>query len=352
MIDSLSFPNGDTPQQVAVDSTTHRIYVAASTSSGESTLYVLQDGTNSAAPAITSANNTTITVGTHGTFTVTATGEPTPSLSESGTLPGGVTFTDNGNGTATLAGTPAAGTGGTYTFTITANNGVSPNATQDFTLTISPAAANHLAFATQPSNTTAGVVDPAATVEVLDQYGDLITSDNSDQVTLAVASGPGGFAGGSTTATVNGGIATFSNLLLDTAGSYTLSESATGGLSGANSNSFTVSAAAADHLAFGTQPSNTTAGSAISPAVTVQVLDKYGNLLTADNSDQVTLSISSGPGGFAGDNTVTTTVSDGIATFGNLTFDYGDADHCQGSPILCRKQHDPGDGQPRSRDLR
>ena len=52
-------------------------------------------------------------------------------LTETGALPPGVTFTDNGDGTATLAGTPT--TGGTYPFTITANNGVAPNASQSFT---------------------------------------------------------------------------------------------------------------------------------------------------------------------------------------------------------------------------
>ena len=59
-------------------------------------------------PAITSATSTTFTVGTAGSFTVTTTGFPTPTLSETGALPSGVTFTDNGNGTATLSGTPTA----------------------------------------------------------------------------------------------------------------------------------------------------------------------------------------------------------------------------------------------------
>ena len=63
---------------------------------------------------------------TAGTFTVTTTGFPTAALSETGALPTGVTFVDNGDGTATLAGTPAAGTGGTYVLTITAANGVVP----------------------------------------------------------------------------------------------------------------------------------------------------------------------------------------------------------------------------------
>ena len=91
------------------------------------------------APAITSADNTTFMVGTHGTFTVITTGYPIPTISKIGGLPSGVTFSDNGHGTATLAGTPAAGTSGDYVIEITASNGVLPNATQDFTLTVVPA---------------------------------------------------------------------------------------------------------------------------------------------------------------------------------------------------------------------
>ena len=55
-------------------------------------------------------------------------------LSETGTLPSGVTFVDNGDGTATLAGT--ATVAGTYPLTITASNGTAPDATQPFTLTV------------------------------------------------------------------------------------------------------------------------------------------------------------------------------------------------------------------------
>ncbi len=47
-----------------------------------------------------------------------------------------MTFTDNGDGTATLAGTPAAGTSNVYAVTITASNGITPIATQSFTLTV------------------------------------------------------------------------------------------------------------------------------------------------------------------------------------------------------------------------
>ena len=106
-------------------------------------------GGSGQAPGITSANHTTFTVGSAGSFTVTSCGYPKPSLSESGALPSGVTFTDDGDGTASLSGTPAAGTGGTYPFTITASNGVGSVATQLFTLTV-----NNSAAITSPGLTT------------------------------------------------------------------------------------------------------------------------------------------------------------------------------------------------------
>jgi large repetitive protein len=90
------------------------------------------------APQITSANATIFWVDSPSSFTITTAHDfPTATkLTENGALPSGVTFVDNGNGTATLAGTPAPGTPNDYDFTITASNGVSPHATQSFTLTV------------------------------------------------------------------------------------------------------------------------------------------------------------------------------------------------------------------------
>ncbi len=67
-------------------------------------------------------------------FTVRTTGAPTPTLMSSTLVPG-VTFTDNGNGTATLAGTNSV-TPFTYDFTFTATNSAG-TATQMFALTVS-----------------------------------------------------------------------------------------------------------------------------------------------------------------------------------------------------------------------
>jgi len=89
------------------------------------------------APAITSANATTFTVGVAGSFTVTTTGTPTPTVNAGVVaFPAGVNFVDNGNGTATFSGTPAFGSVGAYNATLHAQNIVPPQATQTFTLTV------------------------------------------------------------------------------------------------------------------------------------------------------------------------------------------------------------------------
>jgi hypothetical protein len=94
------------------------------------------------APAITSDATGSFKVGTAGTFTITTTGIPTPSLSLIGAQPSWLSFVDNTDGTATLSGTPDADSDLSYTFTITARNGVSPNATQDFTLSVTQTPTN------------------------------------------------------------------------------------------------------------------------------------------------------------------------------------------------------------------
>ncbi len=85
-------------------------------------------------PVITSAATATSIVGAAFSDTVTTTGDPAPALTETGALPAGLTFVDNTNGTATISGTPAAGSGGSYPITITATN-ASGTTTQAFTLT-------------------------------------------------------------------------------------------------------------------------------------------------------------------------------------------------------------------------
>ncbi len=91
------------------------------------------------APTISSPATATAMVGTSFSFMVTDAGNPVPSFSESGALPTGLTFVDNGDSTANFTGTPAAGTGGVYPLTITATNGAG-SVTQAFTLIVDQAA--------------------------------------------------------------------------------------------------------------------------------------------------------------------------------------------------------------------
>jgi len=58
------------------------------------------------------------------------------SFSETGSLPAGLTFTDNADNTATIAGTPATGGTGTYTVVVHASNGLGAQATESVTVVI------------------------------------------------------------------------------------------------------------------------------------------------------------------------------------------------------------------------
>ena len=88
--------------------------------------------TGNVAPIFASPNSLICTVGSACNFTfLTQAGAPASTFSIAGALPSGVTFA-----TPSLSGTPAAGTQGTYTITVTAANGNAPNATQIFTLIV------------------------------------------------------------------------------------------------------------------------------------------------------------------------------------------------------------------------
>src|SRR5207245_7207467 len=85
-------------------------------------------------PAIVTGTSATATVGSGFNFTVRAKGFPAPTLTETGAIPQGLTWTDNGDGTATLAGAPGVAQGGVYKLTFTAAS-VIGTATKSFTLT-------------------------------------------------------------------------------------------------------------------------------------------------------------------------------------------------------------------------
>jgi uncharacterized repeat protein (TIGR01451 family) len=104
-----------------------------------------------------------------------------------------------------------------------------------------------LAFGQQPTNVHINTaISPAVTVLVEDQNGNLLSSSNAS-VTLSQYSGPGSGLNGVLTASAVNGVATFSSVWLNTAGTYQIG-AASSGLEGSVSNSFVVSAPAVPDL--------------------------------------------------------------------------------------------------------
>ena len=183
---------------------------------------------------------------------------------------------------------------------------------------ITPGAPVALAFAQPPTNTTAGLIlAPAVTVQILDANGNICTG-NTSSINLAFSSNPAGATlGGSAGLPAINGVATFSTLVITRAGNgFTLGATGAGTLP-ATSASFNIIPAAANRLVFGQQPSNTVAGSAMAPAMTVRVLDAFDNICTGDSST-IALALSVNPTGAQLGGTFSTNALAGVATFNGL----------------------------------
>ena len=276
----------------------------------------LQQPSNASAGA-TIAPAVTVAIEDSNGNTVTGASNPVTVALTSGTgLAGTLTVTPQ-NGVATFS-TLSVSNAGTYTLAAT-TPGLTPATSTGFTISAAgggtpPPAATKLAFSQQPSNASTGAtIAPAVTVVVQDSNGNTVTTA-TNPVTLVLGGGTG--LAGTLTATPQNGVATFNNLSVSIAGTYTLSASSTG-LTSATSNNFTISALALipAKLAFSQQPSSTLTGTTITPAVTVVVEDSNGNpVTTASNAVTIALTTGSGLSG-----TLTATPQNGVATFSNLS---------------------------------
>jgi hypothetical protein len=182
-------------------------------------------------------------------------------------------------------------------------------------IVVSPAAAAKLVIHTQPAATaTAGqVLGTQPVIDEEDAFGNLETGDHSTVVTASPSAGAAQLVGA--TATVTGGVATFTELADDTAGTVSFRFTG-GGLTAGPSTRLAVSPVAAK-LAIQTQPSATaTAGQPFATQPVIDLEDQYGNLETGDNNTIVTASLNHGTGQLQG--TITATVSGGVATFTDL----------------------------------
>jgi hypothetical protein len=223
----------------------------------------------------------------------------------SGTLAGTTTVSTNASGQAVFSNLTEHVAGN---YTLNASAAGLGGTTGAFT--VDPAAAAKVSFASQPSSTTAGKTLSPVSVKVTDAFGNAISGV---QVSLAVSSGS---LNGTLSATSNAqGLAVFSNLSKNTAGTFSLKASVSG-LTAVSSSLFTVSPAAAAGLAFvKTPPASVTAGSTFSPVV--QLVDQYGN---AVKTAGVSVSVQVSSGALVGTVTMKTN-SSGQAVFSNLAED-------------------------------
>jgi hypothetical protein len=173
-------------------------------------------------------------------------------------------------------------------------------------ISIVAGAASKLLFATEPpTNGTAGTAF-GAVVQVEDAYGNLATASTA---AVTISSTPAGVSGTLAANAVNG-VATFSNLVFTTAGSYTLSAASTG-LPSANSSSIAIAGVPSKLVFTREPPSSGMTGTALGAVIYIE--DANGNLVTTSTA---AVTISSTPAGVSG--TLTVNAVNGVATFSNL----------------------------------
>jgi adhesin/invasin len=172
------------------------------------------------------------------------------------------------NGLVSVVAT-ANGTIGTYSVVVSRSSD-----SVSFTLTNGTGLPASLTFTQQPTNTTAGSTISAVKVRVADAANNSISGK---AVTLAAQGGPGPLMGTLTAVTDGNGIATFSNLQINTVGTYTLQASLTG-VSPATSTSFQITAASSTTItATGGSGQSTTVTTAFPSQLSATVKDAFGN---------------------------------------------------------------------------
>ncbi|HET7449750.1 MAG TPA: invasin domain 3-containing protein, partial [Gaiellaceae bacterium] len=240
-----------------------------------------------------------------------------------GTNPGGGTLSGTktvsaSSGVATFSTLSIDKIGTGYTLTAAAT-GLTGATSSTFNITVG--APSKVAFVQQPTTATStATISPSVTVAIQDALGNTVTSSTAS-VTLAIGTNPGGGTlSGTTSVSAVNGVATFSTLSIDKAGTgYTLTASSTG-LTGATSSTFNINIGAAAKLAFVQQPTSATAGAAISPAITVAVQDAGGNTVTS-SSASITTAIGTNPSSGTLSGTKTVSAVSGVATFSTLSID-------------------------------
>ena len=291
------------------------------------------------------AQAATLTVTSPGTITTDS--RPGITVSINGSTTGDTVLLSLQGGGGTLSSTGTGGSSGGNNTVVTSGDGVyiftSAHITKPgtaYTLTaavtagpdtgttgtsaafmVTPGAAAKIVLGQQPTATPSGArISPAVSVLVEDADGNLVSTSSAPvAVTLSGTPTAGGSAALSGTTPVNavGGVATFSDLRVDKAGTaYTLNMTSAG-LTPTASTTFAVTAGAAAAVAFVQQPSGAASGASITPPITVQVVDAASNPVSGV---AVALALTAGTGTLSGGATQLTDGT-GTATFAGLSVD-------------------------------
>jgi len=211
------------------------------------------------------------------------------------------------------------GSGSAYTLTATSVPVFTPATSSGFLI---GTAVNHLVFTTQPGGGAAGAVwagQPVVAVE--NSLNQIVATDNLTLVTLSIGTNPAGgtlFCSSGLTRQVINGVATFFGCSINLASGslYSLTATSSPVATPATSAGFLIGTTG-NHLAFTTQPGGGAPGAAWSVQPVVAVQNSLNQVVTADNTTLVTLSIGTNPAGGTVNCTsgLTRPVISGVATF-------------------------------------
>jgi len=286
------------------------------TAGAASKLAFVQQPSNTLAAASISPAVTVAVQDASGNTVTTSSASITVAIStnpSSGTLSGTKTI-NAANGMATFNNLSIDKAGSGYTLRATSSP-LTQATSLTFNITL------RLAFTIQPSNATAALsISPAVKVAVQDAGGNTVTS-SSASITVAIGTNPSsGTLAGTKTVNAVSGVATFSSLSIDKTGTgYTLSASSTG-LSGATSSAFNITAGTAVKLGFTSQPGGAYKGTTFTQQPIVAVQDVGGNTVLS-YSGNVTIAIGTNPAAGILSGTTSISISNGVATFTNLSID-------------------------------
>lgn len=186
-----------------------------------------------------------------------------------------------------------------------------------FDVNFTAGAATRLCFVSPPTGAVAGVAFTQQPVVAIGDANCNVVSSTAS-VNLALTAGSGSLGG---TALVNAvdGVATFTGINIESAGSGKVITASASGLTSAVSTSFEVVPGAATELVIITQPGGGTAGVAWAQQPVIEIRDGFGNRATQSSASVSATIVDSNHGPLLG--TATISAVAGVGTFAGLRLD-------------------------------